>query len=97
MSKRLSQFYGMDIYTEQADYVGKVEDVILNLDKGEIMRLTLRSFKKRRLPSDDVKKILQEESIAYSEIERVGDIIICKKDPRKAKKRDKFAPVKKAE
>ena len=97
MSRRLSQFYGMDIYTEQAEYVGKVEDVILNLDKGEIMRLTLRSFKTRRLPSEDVRKILQEESIGYPDIERVADIIICKKDPRKTKKREKIPTLEAAE
>ncbi|RLI86432.1 MAG: hypothetical protein DRO76_03905 [Candidatus Altiarchaeales archaeon] len=82
MSKRLSQFYGMDIYTEKAEHVGKVEDVILNLEKGEIMRLSLRSFKARTLPSEDVRRIILEESIGYNDVVRVGDIIICKKNPK---------------
>jgi len=87
----------MDIYTEQAEYVGRVEDIILNLEKGEIMRLTLKSFKARRLPSEEVRKILQEESIGYPEIVRVGDIMICKKNPRKTKKREKAPTTEKAE
>jgi len=97
MSKRLSEFYGTDIYTEQAEYVGKVEDIILNLEKGEIMRLTLKSFKTRRLPSEEVRKILQEESIGYPDIARVGDIIICRKNPHKVKKKEKPARLEAAE
>ena len=87
MSKRLSQLYGMDVYTEKAERVGRVEDVILNLEKGEVMRLSLKSFKARTLPSDDVRKIIQEESIGYNDVVRAGDIIICRKNPRKEGKR----------
>ena len=83
MSKRLSQIYGMDIFTEKAEYVGKVGDIILNLEKGEIMQLSLRPFKARELAGTDIRKVLQEETIPYSDVHRVGDIIICKKDPRK--------------
>ncbi|MEA3255076.1 MAG: PRC-barrel domain-containing protein [Candidatus Altiarchaeota archaeon] len=87
MSKRLSQLYGMDIYTEKAERVGRVEDVILNLEKGEVMRLSLKPFKARTLPSDDVRRIIQEESIGYNDVVRAGDIIICRKNPRKEGKR----------
>ncbi|MFH1055034.1 MAG: PRC-barrel domain-containing protein [Candidatus Altiarchaeota archaeon] len=81
MSKRLSELYGMDIYTVKAMYVGKVEDVILNLDKGEIMRLCLKSFRGGGLSSDDVRKVLQEDSISYDEVVEVGDIILVQKPP----------------
>lgn len=94
MSKRLSQLYGMDIYTEKAEYVGKVEDVILNLERGETMRLSLRSFKAKTLPSDEVKKIIHEESIGYNEVIRVGDIIICKTNPKTEGKRARRIRIK---
>ncbi len=97
MSKRLSKLYGMNIYTENAEFVGKVEDVILNIKKGEVMRLCLRSFKGRQLPSEEVKKILQEESIGYNEVLKAGDIILCKKNPRvstKSKKKEKHKTAK---
>jgi len=81
MSKRLSELYGMDIYTQKAMYVGKVEDVILNLEKGEVMRLSLRPFKGGQLPSEEVKKILKSESISYEDVLEVGDIIIVSKPP----------------
>lgn len=87
MSKRLSQLYGVDIYSDKAEYVGKVQDVILNLEDGEVMRLSLKSFKANTLPRDDVRKILQEESIGYHDIIKVGDIIICNQNAvRESKK-----------
>jgi sporulation protein YlmC with PRC-barrel domain len=87
MGKRLSEFYGMDIYTQKAGYVGKVEDVILNLDKGEIMRLCLKSFRGGGLSSDDVKKVLQEDSISYDDVVEVGDIVLIQKAPAAPKSR----------
>lgn len=73
--------YGLEIYTRKAEHVGRVEDVILNLETGEVMRLCLRSFKARTLPEDEVKKILQTETIGYNEVIEVGDVVICKKNP----------------
>lgn len=82
MSKKLSELYGMDIYTRRAEYVGKVEDVILNLETGEVMRLCLSSFKAKTLPDNEVKRILQTESIGYSDVIEVGDVVLSKKNPR---------------
>jgi len=83
MSMRLSRLYGLDIYTEKAEYVGKVEDVVLNIETGEVMRLSLKSFKANTLPPEEIKKIIQEESIGYNEVISVSDIIICAKNPKK--------------
>ena len=90
MVKRVSQLYGLDIYTERAEYVGKVEDIVLNLESGEIMRLSLKSFNANTLPTEEVRKIIAEQSIGYNDVTSVGDVILCKKNPRnegrKAKK-----------
>lgn len=85
MSKRLSEFYGLDIYTQKAGYVGKVQDVILNLDKGEIMRLSLKPFRDTALSSDEVKRILQSESVPFDDVIEVGDIVLIQKAPTSAK------------
>lgn len=95
MSKRLSQLYGMEIYTERADYVGRVEDVILNLEKGEVMRLALKSFKDKRIPAEDVRSILQRGSIGYNDIVKVSDIVICKKHPEGKTKKTEGKEIKK--
>jgi len=81
MSKRLSQIYGMDIFTEKAEYVGKVADIILNIENGEIMQLSLRQLRGRE--GMDIRRALQEETIPYDEVLKVGDIIICKKNPQR--------------
>jgi sporulation protein YlmC with PRC-barrel domain len=83
MVKRVSQLYGLDIYTERAEYVGKVEDIVLNLESGEIMRLSLKSFNANTLPTEEVRKIIAEQSIGYNDVTSVGDVILCKKNPRK--------------
>lgn len=83
MGKKLSQFYGLGIYTEKAEYVGRVEDVILNTTRGEIIWLSLKSFKGKELSNEDIKQILQENSIPYTEVVQVGDIVICKRNPKK--------------
>ena len=89
MSIRLSRLYGLDIYTEKAEYVGKVEDVVLNIDTGEIMRLSLKSFKANTLPSEEIKRIIQEESIGYNDVRSVSDVIICAKNPKKEGRKPK--------
>lgn len=81
MSKRVSELYGMDMYTQKGQYVGKVADVILNIEKGEVMRLSLQAFKGGTIPGDEVKKIIQSESVGYDEVVEVGDIIIVQKGP----------------
>lgn len=83
MSKRLSHLYGMDIFTKHGEYVGKVEDVILNLETEEVMRLCLKAFKAKTLPDDEVKRILQNESIGYHDVLEVRDIVLCKENPKK--------------
>ena len=87
MSIRLSELYGMDLFTEKAEHIGKVADVILNLEKGEVMQLSLKSFKSGSLGSFDVRRVLQEESVAFEDVVRIGDIIICKRNPRTDKKK----------
>lgn len=76
----------MDIYTTKAQFIGQVEDVILNVDKGEIMRLCLRSFKGAGLTRDDINQVLQAESISYDDVVEVGDIVLVQKGPQAFKR-----------
>ncbi|MFC2162861.1 PRC-barrel domain-containing protein [Candidatus Altiarchaeota archaeon] len=81
MSKRLSELYGMDIYSVKGMFVGKVEDVILNLEKGEVMRLSLQAFRGGTVSGDNVRQIIRDESIPYEEVAEVGDIVLVHKSP----------------
>jgi len=78
MSIKISELYGTEIYTTKAKHLGKVEDIILNLQKGEIMRLTLAPLKSGFLSKTKVEEILKENSIGYQDVETVGDIVLVK-------------------
>jgi len=82
MSTKISEMYGMEIYTNKAKHLGKVEDIILNLQKGEIMRLTLSPLKSGFLSKSKVEEILKENSIGYGDVEQVGDIVLTKPSVR---------------
>ena len=82
MTAKISELYGMEIYTTKAKHIGKVEDIILNLQKGEIMRITLAPLKSGFLSKSKVEEILKENSISYSDVEEVGDIMLAKPNVR---------------
>ena len=82
MSVKISELYNMEIYTSKAKHLGKVEDIILNLQKGEIMRLTLSPLKSGFLSKSKVEEILKENSIGYSDVEQVDDIVLVKPNVR---------------
>lgn len=76
MTIKLSQLYGMSIYRDDAIYIGKVQDIILNLETGEIVRLITQPL--RSIDKESAKKILREKSVLYKNVKSVRDIIIVR-------------------
>ncbi len=74
MTMRLSKLYGMDIYTDEAGYIGKVNDVILNLEKGEIVRLTTETLKVAS--REEAAKVLRDKSVLYKNVRSAKDILL---------------------
>ena len=70
----ISELYGMDIYSENAKYVGKVNDIILNLETGKVVRLTTEPL--RSVSKEKAKEVLKEKSVLYKSVSAVGDIVI---------------------
>jgi len=95
MSVKISELYGTEIYTTKAKHLGKVEDIILNLQKGEIMRLTLSPLKSGLLSKAKVEEILKDNSIGYTDVETVGDIVLVKPSVRITTSTPKEAPAHK--
>jgi sporulation protein YlmC with PRC-barrel domain len=73
----ISELYGIDIYGDDGKYVGKVNDVILNLEKGKIVRITTEPL--RFVSKLKAKTVLKEKSILYRNVRTVGDILIVGK------------------
>ena len=77
MSVKVSKLYGIDIYTDEGAYIGKVHDVILNMEKGEVVRITTEPL--RVTQRDHARKLLQENTVLFKNVRSVGDILIVGK------------------
>ena len=66
MTMRLSKLFGMDIYTTDAEYKGKVFDLVINLEKGKLETITTEALKARS--KQEAKKIISEKSIPYKNV-----------------------------
>ncbi len=69
---------GMDIYTDNAQFIGKVFDVILDLQKGEVVRLTLEPI--RVASKEEAKRVFREKTILYKSVKAVDRIVIVSAD-----------------
>ncbi|VVC00189.1 PRC-barrel domain protein [uncultured archaeon] len=74
MTVRISKLFGMDIYTADGDYKGKVFDLVINLEKGKIETVTTEPLKARS--KIEAKKIISEKSIPYNRVRAAKDILI---------------------
>lgn len=74
---RLSRLYGTDIYTDEAGLIGKVNDVIINLEKGEVVRLT--TYPLRNITKEEAREVLRKNSVLYKNVRSARDIIIVSK------------------
>jgi len=74
MSVRLSRMYGMDIFSGEAGYIGKVNDMIINIEAGEVVRLTTVPL--RDIMQSDAKNILQKNSVLFKRVKSVKDIVL---------------------
>src|SRR3989338_8271659 len=66
MTTRLSKLFGMDIYTTDGEYKGKVFDLVINLEKGKIETITTEALKART--KQEAKKIISEKSVPYNRV-----------------------------
>ena len=77
MAIQISRLYGMDIFSDGGKYLGKVYDVILDIEKGEVVRLTLESI--HAVSRDEAQRIIKEKTILYKNVRSVEDVIVVTK------------------
>lgn len=73
----MSKLYGMDIYTDTGKFLGKVQDLIVDLEKGEVVRITMEPISFRT--KEDARRILGEASILYKNVKSVEDVVVVSK------------------
>ncbi|MCX8158394.1 MAG: PRC-barrel domain-containing protein [Candidatus Diapherotrites archaeon] len=71
---RLSKLFGMDVYTTDGEYKGKVYDIVINLEKGKLETITTEPLKAKT--KQEAKKILSEKSIPYRNVKSAKDIVV---------------------
>jgi sporulation protein YlmC with PRC-barrel domain len=84
----------MDIYTDKADYKGKIFDLVINLEKGKIETMTTEPLKVRT--KQEARKIISDKSIPYQNVLSAKDILIVgtrtrvQEEPEETPKRGNF-------
>ena len=76
MTVRLSKLFGMDIYTDNAEYKGKVFDLVINLERGRIETITTEPLKVKS--KQEAKKIIKDKSLPYRNVKSAKDILIVR-------------------
>ncbi|MEM3503822.1 MAG: PRC-barrel domain-containing protein [Nitrososphaeria archaeon] len=76
----ISKIYNMDVYTDGGQYLGKIKDAIVDLEKGEISRLLMEEWQKSS--KEEVKKVLQQKSVLFKNIKNVGDVVLVSVNPQ---------------
>lgn len=89
MTVRLSKLFGMDIYTSDGDYKGKVFDLVINLEKGRLETITTEALKART--KQEAKKIINEKSIPYKNVKAVKDIVVVSSSKQVSEEPDPHA------
>ena len=74
MVMKLSKLFGMDIYSDKAEYKGKIFDIVINLEKGRLETITTEAL--RAKSKQEAKKIISEKSIPYKNVKAVKDMVL---------------------
>lgn len=70
---KISEIYRMDVYSDSGQYLGDVQDVVIDLEKGEISRLLMTPWKSVK---GDAGGLLKKKSILYKSVKNVGDVVL---------------------
>lgn len=77
MTVRISKIYGLNIFDDNGLLLGKAFDLILNLEKGEVVRITTEPLKSISGSKEELTKLLQQKSILFRRVRSIKDIIVA--------------------
>ncbi|MCX8197439.1 MAG: PRC-barrel domain-containing protein [Candidatus Micrarchaeota archaeon] len=77
MTIKVSKIYGMDIYTDGGKFLGRVQEVLLDLEKGEVIRLTMEPL--NSVSKEEAKRILRDRSVLYKSVKSIEDVVVVSK------------------
>lgn len=71
---RISEIYSMDVYADNGQYLGEVQDAIVDLEKGEVSRLLMEQW--RNIDRSETKRLLQNKSVLFKNVRNIGDVVL---------------------
>jgi len=74
---KLSSIYGMKIFDTNGELLGKVKDIVLNMEAGEIVRVLMKQMK--NIKAEELTSFIRENSILYKRVNSAKDIMIVEK------------------
>lgn len=74
---KVSRIYGMDIYTDSGKFLGRVQDVLMDLEQGKIIRLVMEPLS--NISREEAKRVLRERSVLYSSVKNIEDVVVVGK------------------
>ena len=77
MKWQISELFGMSVYSDKAIFLGKVEDVVLDVTNKKISGLALANVNKDVIDTKNYQGVI----IPYRIVKEVGDIIIVRHIP----------------
>ena len=75
MEVNLSSLYEKSIYAEDGSFLGKVYEIILDLESGRVVKLLTEPLKGNE---EKQKRILKEKSIDFNDVISISDIVLVK-------------------
>lgn len=85
-NKQISELFDMHVYSEQAVYIGKVEDVVLDVTNKKVSGLALTEINKKAIDTKNFTGLL----IPYRIVKAVEDIVIVRHLPQMFKQEPVF-------
>lgn len=89
---RLSELFGKDIYTDKGNYKGKIYDIVVNLESGQLETITTEPLKVKS--KQEAKKIITDKSVPYKNVMATKDIFIVAEKPGRRGEEKVEAPSK---
>lgn len=77
MKWQISELFGMSVYSDKAVFLGKVEDVVLDVTNKKISGLALANVNKDVIDTKNYQGVI----IPYRIVKEVGDIILVRHIP----------------
>lgn len=77
MTWQISDLFGMSVYSDKAIFLGKVEDIVLDVTNKKISGLALTNVNTKVIDTKNYQGVV----IPYRIVKEVGDIVIVRHIP----------------